>query len=187
MRITSGKYRGLVLDVVIADTTRQTMDKIRLSVLNTLNSIALKENLYFNRCLDLFAGSGAFGLDMHSRFGVKLILNDNGAEAFNIIKNNLIKMHLDAISTVEIYNLDYDVLLDKLITSRQKVDVVFLDPPYTKYDYNLIVKKIKAILDKKAIIICESLDSFIFLEDDDFIKYKEMKFGNKKLTYFLFR
>ena len=112
--------------------------------------------------LDLFSGSGAIGLEAISRGAKKAILCDKSKEACMIIKKNIEKTHF--LENIELYQTDFkDVLTNKI---HEKLDIIFLDPPY-KTDFAIEAIKLvlqKDLLKENAIIIVETDDSNRILE-----------------------
>lgn len=141
MRIISGKHRGTKLYTLEGENTRPTLDRVKEPLFSIINFL-LPESVV----LDLFAGSGALGLESISRGASKAILCDNSREAIHIIGKNVEKVHEEL--SVEILNINYLSALEKLKNQNQNIDIVFLDPPYeTEFiknacekivDYNLL-------------------------------------------------
>lgn len=177
MRIISGKYKGRVLLGQNIDGTRPTMDRVKESMFGTIQSY-IKDSV----CLDLFAGSGALGLEAISNGAKEVHLVDHNKIAINTIKNNV--ENLKVSEKYYLYNMDYNKALDFFMENKIKFDLIFLDPPY---DYQLITKIINKIninnlLSEDGIIICE-------YEKDELVNLpykliKDKKIGNKKLSYF---
>ena len=107
MRIISGKARGTKLYTLEGTATRPTLDRVKESIFNIIQSKI--ENAVV---LDLFAGSGAIGLECVSRGAEKAILCDKSKEAIEIIKKNVEKTHMQ--EKVEIYNLDFKTCIEKI-------------------------------------------------------------------------
>ncbi len=151
MRIIGGKARGTKLYTLEGDNTRPTLDRVKESLFNIIQS-DIPESTF----LDLFSGSGAIGLEAVSRGAKKAILCDNSKEAINIIKKNIDKTHLQ--EQVELYQLPFERLLNDKI--REKIDIIYIDPPYkTDFVYNAI----KIILSKNLI----DQDSIVIIETDE--------------------
>ncbi len=150
MRIISGKARGTKLVTIEEDTTRPTLDRVKESLFNIIQS---KVN---NSCvLDLFAGSGALGIEALSRGARKAYFCDTNKKAVNAITQNLEKTKL--LEKAEIFNKDF---LDCLNHIKDTLDIVFLDPPY-KLD--LTGKAVKTIIDRNLL----SKDGIIIVETDE--------------------
>ena len=107
MRIISGTARGTKLFTLTGDNTRPTLDRVKESLFNIIN-----RKIYEAKVLDLFAGSGAIGLEFASRGAEKVVLCDNSKEAINIINKNIEKTHLK--EKVELIKSDAIIALEKL-------------------------------------------------------------------------
>lgn len=150
MRIISGRARGTKLYTLEGDSTRPTLDRVKESIFNIIQS-DIKDSIF----LDLFAGSGAIGLEAASRGAKKVILCDKSKDAMQIIKKNIMKTHLE--NEVETYLLDFRVLLkDKL---NEKLDIVYIDPPY---ESDFVIQAVNIILENDLI----TKDSLILIETD---------------------
>lgn len=151
MRIISGKAKGTKLYTLQGDNTRPTLDRVKESVFNIIQNQIPEATV-----LDLFAGSGAIGLEMLSRGAKKAILCDKSKEATAIIKKNIEKTHME--EKVELYNTDFKECIEKV--SKEKFDIIYIDPPY---ETNFIEKSLEKII--KTNIIQEN--GIIILETDD--------------------
>ena len=149
MRIVSGKYKGRTLKGYNLKGTRPTMDRVKESLFATIN-----EYLDNSVCLDLFAGSGALGIEALSTGSKEVIFVDKEYIACKTIKSNL--EILDSNINATVLNMDYLKALDKLYPKQ--FDIIFLDPPY-KTDYlSKTYKKIVKIKNLRYI-----LKFFIFI------------------------
>ena len=120
MRIIAGDFKGLKLKSPEGDT-RPTSEKAREAIFSSLQL-----EIPGAAVLDLFAGSGAMGIEAASRGAEKVVFNDNSKEAARIVAENCVRARLDA----EIHNMDYNRLLKKLSAEGEKFDIIFIDPPY---------------------------------------------------------
>lgn len=149
MRIISGKARGTKLSTLEGLETRPTLDRIKESLFNILQN-----RIYDAKVLDLFAGSGALGLETISRGAKQAILCDNSYKAIKIIEGNVEKAHFE--KQVKVMKNDYNKTLDML--KNEKFDIIFLDPPYeSEFDIealNIIIKN--NMLSKEGIVILET-------------------------------
>lgn len=125
MRIITGTAKGLVLKTPKGLSTRPTSDRIKESVFSILNGM-----IDFNEktILDLFAGTGALGLEAMSRGGTQALFVDS--ETVNIIKDNVNRAHFDDKS--EIIRSDVFKSIKKLANNQRQFDLIFCDPPYNK-------------------------------------------------------
>ena len=131
MRIVGGTYRGLVLAEVGAGDPaahlRPTADRVREALFNMLTQGRWGDLVRGARVLDLFAGTGALGLESLSRGAVQVTLVDDGAAARALIRENIEKMR--AMGTTRLYRRD---ATDLGPNRGPGFDLVFMDPPYGK-------------------------------------------------------
>ncbi|HWA19127.1 MAG TPA: 16S rRNA (guanine(966)-N(2))-methyltransferase RsmD [Devosia sp.] len=127
MRIVAGKFRGKQLTSPEDDSIRPTADRVRESVFNILAS-RLGPSFDGLRVLDLFAGTGALGLEALSRGAANVIFVDTGAEARGLIRD-----HIEAFGAGGVAKLlRRDATNLGPAGTMGPVDLVFLDPPYGK-------------------------------------------------------
>lgn len=150
MRVISGLARGTKLKTIESDTTRPTLDRVKESLFNIL-----QDKLKGAVVLDLFAGSGALGIEALSRGAQKAYFCDKNFEAVKVIKENLSKTRFLDKSIV--YNSDYVNAIKKI---KEEISIVFLDPPY-KLD--LAVSAVNELIKQKLI----TKDSLIIIETDE--------------------
>ena len=116
LRVIAGRYKNKTL-FAPNKGTRPTKDMVREAVFSSLGAI---DDKVF---LDLFAGSGAVGIEALSRGASRIYLNDLDAEAIIIIKKNIKDLKGDIV----ISKLDY---IKRLETMDEALDYIFIDPPY---------------------------------------------------------
>lgn len=114
--------------------------------------------------LDLFAGSGAIGIEFLSRGAKKAYMCDKSKEAIKFVKDNVNKTKLQEKAIIS--NKDYKEFLMDLYKSKEKFDIIFLDPPYEK---NLAVESVSLILEYKLL----NNNGIIIIETDQ--KEREIK------------
>ena len=130
MRINAGKFRNHNIEMTNLPTTRETSDKVRQAIFNLIGQFFEGGN-----ALDLFAGSGAMGLEAYSRGISHIYLNDLNKNALDICKKNAIKLKCD--KDVTLLNLDYKACIARL--RDIKMDLIFLDPPYAMQNVDEII------------------------------------------------
>jgi len=153
MRIISGSARGTKLFTLDGLNTRPTLDRVKEPLFNILNF-----RLIDSIVLDLFAGSGALGLEAISRGARKAILGENNREAQNIILKNIEKTKFKDRATL--IGADFKKVLTIVSKEKIKCDVIFIDPPYKT---NLIKKALVEILEMDIL----NDDAIIVLETDE--------------------
>ena len=177
MRVLSGTARGSKLNTIESTSTRPTLDRVKESLFNILQN-DIKDRVV----LDLFAGSGAFGIEAVSRGASKVYLNDVHNQAIKVIKENVNSLK-DLTSDVNITNKDY---LTFLKDNKEVFDVVFLDPPYSM---KVIGEIINYMIDNKMIssngvFIAETVKEDVINVGYEFSKVKEYVYGKSKLTVY---
>lgn len=129
MRVISGKYGGRGLRSLSGQDIRPTSDRLRETLFNVLtagNPAALEGTVW----MDLFAGTGAVGIEALSRGAKQLYFVENSDRAARLIERNL-----QSLGIKEGFKILHDDLASILWRSRRQhvvADVVFLDPPYHK-------------------------------------------------------
>lgn len=128
MRIVAGRYRGVALAAPKSQDIRPTGDRVRESIFNILAHSIEDFTLEDARVLDLFAGTGALGLEALSRGAVYAHFVEDSADARGLIRRNI--EALSAMGITKIYRRDAIKLGD--IGTLRPFDLVFADPPYGK-------------------------------------------------------
>ena len=172
MRIVGGKYRHRLINFPDDMAhTRPTKDRIREAIFSAIGDINGA------RVLDLYAGSGAMGIEALSRGASHCIFVDTSPLAIKVIKENLqsLKISLDEYELIK----NKDVLALNIFKERgQQFDLVILDPPYEQGEYEIIVEQLSNshLLSEHAIIVMEA-NRPILLENIDYQKNKEYHYG----------
>ncbi|MEA3466107.1 MAG: 16S rRNA (guanine(966)-N(2))-methyltransferase RsmD [Thermodesulfobacteriota bacterium] len=136
MRIISGHARGTQLATFDGKDIRPTSDRVRGAIFSILTSQLGSFNQL--RILDIFAGTGAMGLEALSRCAAEAIFIDQGQQANKLIQTNYRRCHCD--SNYHIIKQSAQKALPRL--QGQCFDVIFIDPPYGK---NLLPEIIQLI------------------------------------------
>lgn len=180
MRVIGGKFRSRKLKTLKGDNTRPTADKIKGAI---FSSIAFDTN--YNIMLDLFAGSGAMGIEALSRGFKYVYFNDSSKLAINVIKDNL--NSLDLFGQSKVYTYDYNKCI-KIVAKHSQVDFVFIDPPYGKIDldkvFDLIISS-NLIADNGIVCVETSNKESLATNYGDLEKYKEKNYKSTNVTYYI--
>ncbi len=132
MRIIGGAHRGTILaDVGAGDASvhlRPTSDRVRESLFNVLQGGRFGETIRGKVVLDLFAGTGALGLEALSRGAKHVTFVENGAVGGKLIQANITKLKRRDDATI----LKMDATQIGVAKASDQADLVFLDPPYGK-------------------------------------------------------
>jgi 16S rRNA (guanine966-N2)-methyltransferase len=131
MRIIAGKYRSRILKSLKGTALRPTSDRLRETLFNVLGP-----NVSGSRFLDVFAGTGAVGIEAVSRGAIEVIFIENHIPAATLIRRNLAS--LDIQNGAQVLPLDALHALEKLASRHKPTDApfdfVFVDPPYAEKD-----------------------------------------------------
>lgn len=149
MKITSGEYAGIPLFTPKNHEVRPTLSKTRQAVFNMLRG-----GLPGSVCLDIFCGTGAFGLEALSNGAAKAVFIDR--ENRELMLKNAAKLKVP-VSSYELLTCDYEQGLEKLAKKGFKAGYVFADPPY---NMGFITKLLKSsplsdILNEEAVLVLE--------------------------------
>ena len=123
MRIIAGKFRSQPLLAPKGRDTRPTSDRLRATLFNVL-APRIAGAIF----ADLFAGTGAVGMEALSRGARQVYFAENGKESLATLRENLKKFGIGAEANVE--PAGTLVLLQRLLKQGIRLDIVFLDPPY---------------------------------------------------------
>lgn len=149
IRILGGHYRSRALKTPAGQDTRPTRSMVREAVFNMLQG-ELQESLV----LDLFAGSGAAGLEALSRGAGSVVACDLSKEAVACIRANAAS--LGCMDRMAVFRADWRQALRSLGAQGKRFDLIFLDPPY-KMEANAVLQGIadEGLLAEGGTIILE--------------------------------
>lgn len=128
MRIVGGQFKGRVIAAPAGRGTRPTGDRARESLFNILEHAPWSSGIAGRRVLDLFAGSGALGLEALSRGASFALFVETDAPARGAIRDNIEALGL--FGSTRIHRRDATDLGIKPAGLGKPFDLVFLDPPY---------------------------------------------------------
>ena len=174
MRVIAGEKRHLILKTLNDLSIRPTTDKIKETLFNMIQF-----DIEGCKFLDLFAGSGAIGIEALSRKASYAVFVDNNISAIKVIKENL--AHTKLTDKAKVIRSDVSAAIDSLNNNREMFDIIFMDPPYDKKLYIGVLEKIikSDILNDNGFIIVEAknTDDTKIIEDIGFkiTKIKEYK------------
>ena len=123
MRIIGGEFRSRLIAMPKGVDIRPTQDKVRQAIFNLLADVNGK------RVLELFAGSGAFGIEAISRGASYAAFVDNNFRCAQTIRINMESLLIDMIY-YDIIRANALSVLPRLAKAKKKFDLVFMDPPY---------------------------------------------------------
>jgi len=173
LRIISGVARGRKLKEPLGDKIRPTSDKVKESIFNIIQF-----DIEGRRALDLFAGSGQFGIEALSRGAKNVDFVDSSSDSVKLIRENLKICNLS--DRASIYARD----ALRFIESEEKYDLIFIDPPYDSKLAEVAVSKITEFdkLNINGIMICETkVDTSMPEVTLPYVLQKEYKYGGVKV------
>jgi len=154
MRIISGNLRGSELYITKDKTTRPLKDLVRESIFNLLtHSNKISFRLERSNVLDLYAGTGSFGLECLSRQAKNVYFIENEKDTLEILEKNIKKFKLR--KKTKIFFNDVFNLIEKQNISESKFDLIFCDPPFKDTNIEKLIELIfnKNFLSENGIII----------------------------------
>lgn len=177
MRIIAGKYKGKKLAEFELGSTRPTADMVREALFDKIG-FYVEDGVF----LDLFAGTGAVGLEAASRGAEAVYFVDKSKEAVSLIKKNI---SVISSNNLQVYNSDFGIALEQFCEQNLEFDIIFLDPPYATDFAEAAIEKIKELklLKSDGIIVWEHdilKNKFI---EHNFKNCETKKYGKKFLTY----
>ena len=154
MRIISGILKGKKILIPHDKNTRPLRDMVKESIFNLIkHSKKLDLDINNSNILDLFSGTGSFGLECFSRGANQIIFIENYIEAIKILKKNIKILKANESCTILEKNC-FDVF-DSNKYFKRKFDIIFIDAPYKEKKINILLDKIKEnqILKKDGVLI----------------------------------
>ena len=145
VRIIGGLWRSRVLRFPDVPGLRPTPDRVRETVFNWLG-----QDLTGKRCLDLFAGSGALGLEAASRGALEVVMVERDAAALRALEENLRLLGPAPVRPIRADALEF------LRSDAGLYDVVFLDPPYAMGEQARLLEQVRLRLAPRALVYVEA-------------------------------
>jgi 16S rRNA (guanine966-N2)-methyltransferase len=184
MRIVAGKHRGLSLATPKDARVRPTSDRVREALFNVLahNDFGVGFTVEGARVLDLFAGTGALGLEALSRGAKYVLFVDDHAESRALVRRNVEAAH--ATGATKIWRRDATGLSEMPANAGGPFDLVFLDPPYRKGLVELALASARdgGWLAEKAIVVAEMAADEGFAVLAGFAALDERTYGDTKVV-----
>ena len=183
MRIISGELKGKKLSVPLDKSTRPLRDMVRESIFNILDhSNKLSTEIYNSKVLDLFSGTGSFGIECLSRGAAEVIFFENYHNSLKILKQNIFNLKLENRSIV----FDYSAYNLKEVNLEDRIfNIIFLDPPFKDRKIKSLIdqiKKLKVADENSLLVIHRNKKS-----EDNFSQYlnviDEKNYGLSKIFF----
>lgn len=173
MRIIAGAARGRKLISPEGSLVRPTLDRVKESVFNMLTGFVADAAV-----LDLFAGSGALGIEALSRGASRAVFVDKSSSSLEIVQKNLNLAHFE--DNVTSVLSDFAVYLDRC---TEKFDIIFLDPPYAAGFLEPALRAIheNGILAPDGLIVCELDSTDEVICPREYTLYRNKKYGKARI------
>lgn len=153
IRIVGGQWRRTPIQVAGVEGLRPTPDRVRETLFNWLG-----QRLDGWRCLDLFAGTGALGLEAASRGAERVVLIERDRRARAAIERTLDR--LGAPARLELMACDAFDALRRLAHAGERFDLVFVDPPFGETMHRRVLDALPPVLAQGGLVHVESDDRF---------------------------
>ena len=184
MRIIGGTHKGTKILESFDKNTRPLKDLVKESILNILehskdSRIELKNSLI----LDLFSGTGSFGLECISRGAAKVYFVENYIQSLEILNKNIKKLKCE--KKTKVFNKDAFSFFENKEIKNEKLDLIFLDPPYKEENIEIILEnivKLKLLKDSGLIVLHRHKKSKDNIDNKFNIK-RSVKYGISKIIF----
>ncbi len=175
MRVIAGIAKGRKLVAPKGDRVRPTSDKVKGAVFNVLAQYGP-----FTSFLDLFAGSGAMGIEAWSRGIRRVAFVEKDRVAFRSLRTNLQAVGLEG---ARVLATDWQIALRQL--AGETFDVIYADPPFFAGLYPLILKEVREhkVLSREGILCLEHPQRLQLDYGDGWSLLKAKRYGDTVVTF----
>ena len=183
MRVIGGKLRGKLIQNPTDKTTRPLKDMVRESIFNILEHSKNEKTSFDNNIvLDLFSGSGSFGIECLSRGVKKVYFFESYKPSLKILEKNLNELGLKQNSVIREMDA-YKILKENI--DNKKIDLIYLDPPFKDKNINKLLEKINRlkIASKSTLIIIHRNKKFNENFIENFNITREKIYGLSKIIF----
>lgn len=183
MRVIAGTHKGQIFDAPTGRDTRPTTDRVREAIFSSVTS--LYGDLNKARVADLFAGSGAFGIEALSRGACWCTFFEFDKKTAHLVKQNINKLSFADNATVAVTDT---MKFPNKVAAHGPYDLLFVDPPY-KISSACVIDMLDELrcahaLAPGAIIVYEHAAQEPLSEyDKRFIVHREKKYGTTVVSY----
>ncbi len=181
MRVVGGTLRGRSLSGFKGGAIRPTSERVREAIFNVLCSRGFFA--FHPRVLDLYAGSGALGIEALSRGAESAVFADSGAQAAGLIKKNIVSLGL--AERAFFIRKEVSSAIEGLEKKGSLFDIIFLDPPYGAGLVDATLASAGPLLAPGGIIVAEGpKGADIDGGGSGLIMIKEKVYGDTVVFYF---
>ncbi len=183
MRVIGGKLRGKLIHNPTDKTTRPLKDMVRESVFNILEHSKNEKIEFKNQIvLDLFSGSGSFGIECLSRGVKKVYFFENYEPSLKVLEKNLNELEIYKNSIIRKINA-YEI--SSKFIDNEKIELIYLDPPFKDKNINKLLRKILdlKIAYKSTLIVIHRNRKFKENFIEEFKILREKTYGLSKIIF----
>ena len=184
MRIISGQYKGKKILEPLDKNTRPLKDLTKESIFNILeHSKNIKVSLKESNVLDLFSGTGSFGLECVSRGSSKVYFIEQHKPSIKILTKNIKKLNCEKKINLLCENVFNLKKIEKI--NKNKFNIIFLDPPYKEKNIILLLNEINEmnILTDKGIVVLHRHKKSVNNFDNKFKILRTESYGMSKIIF----
>ena len=163
MRVVAGSLRGRVVIAPEGESTRPTTDRARQATFNSLDSFGFVNEA---KVVDLFAGSGAMGIEALSRGAASCAFVERDRKALDAIRQNIVTLDLGERTSV----ISGDVMT--AVVAMRNVDLVLADPPYDFENWSRLLEILLSVLAPGGVVVAESGREIKALEGWEILRSK---------------
>lgn len=190
IKLNAGWCRGLTLKSVPGSHTRPTSSRVREAIWNAIIS-----RIEVSRMMDLFAGSGAVGIEGLSRGVEEVVFVESFSKAFHLLDDNIKQVKLRAKKqgidvSISTKNMSSEAFLARESSGKPSYDLLWLDPPY-QYVRQFLgsqVDRLIACVSENGMIVCESHAddgeylADLFVKTDPCFRVEQKKYATTLIT-----
>ena len=181
MRIIGGTHRGRTIKMP-GKNARPTQDRVREAIFNVI-----RDRVPESAVLDLYAASGAFGLEALSRGALSCVFVDNNSKCIKTTKSNISSLGYSSEFT-QLFRKDALKSIDAFAKEARSFDIIFMDPPYYEDRAKNCLIKIGAcdILAPHGFVVAEHSTNDLMPEKTGVLTlFKQKRYGDTRVSFYL--
>jgi 16S rRNA (guanine966-N2)-methyltransferase len=181
MRIVAGTFGGRRLHTPKGREIRPTSDRVREAIFSILGPSVLAA-----RVLDLFAGTGALGLEALSRGALEAVFIDQSLEAVRLIRSNIASLGVQ--ERVRVIHGSVNQAIQRLAGEGKTFDLIFMDPPYGKGAVQKTLSLLGHVARSGTLVVAEHDVRDVLplpLTEQEWSKIQERKYGDTAVSFYM--
>jgi 16S rRNA (guanine966-N2)-methyltransferase len=179
MRIVAGEFRGRRLHSPKGSKIRPTSDRVREAIFNIIAT-----ELRDAQVLDLFAGTGALGLEALSRGAAQAIFVDQDADALRLIRVNIETCGIK--DRTKVIQGSAQQAIRRLTAAGETFNLIFMDPPYGKGLVEQTLPQLESVADSTTLLVVEHhVKDVIPAQSGEWLRTQERRYGDTSVSFFV--